>query len=195
MLNKKLDTTVLITKAFTLRFEAHKMHEYSLSAGKKLNDTADRYYWWIASLSGWFLRFYLFFSPSLLSLFLLFCALASHMYLYVCPCSLCVLSLYCPSASAPWCVMVPEHNTVLWDVPVLLVQTGPGMTGCLRALKWGWKPNSGNQRLGPDESLGLHANTTGTDCCTVGYMLRMLLEFCIDAVSEGGHLCWLRVSN
>ncbi len=31
----------LITKAFTLRFEAHKMHEYSLSAGKELDDAAD----------------------------------------------------------------------------------------------------------------------------------------------------------
>lgn len=44
----------------------------------------------------------------------------------------------------------------------------------------GWKLSSGNQRLEPDESLGLHANTTGTDWCTVGYMLLMLSEFCMS---------------
>lgn len=60
----------------------------------------------------------------------------------------------------------------------------------------------GNQRWEPDESLRLHSNTTGTDCCTVGYMLLMLSEFCLSWMqySEGGRaslecqtsliLCW-----
>lgn len=58
-------------------------------------------------------------------LFFSFGALSPHMHFSVCPlvtCLLCVLSPHCPSASAPCCVVVPEHNTVLWDAPVLLVR-------------------------------------------------------------------------
>lgn len=62
----------------------------------------------------------------------------SHMYLFVCPLITylhCVLLLHCPPASAPCCVMVPEHNMVLWDVPVLLVQTGLGINGYMGAFE------------------------------------------------------------
>lgn len=84
---------------------------------------------------------------------------------------------------------VPEHNMLLWDVPVTLVQTGPGMTGTSESSQARVKAERWGQETGGQMNCqGCTQNTAGTDCCTVGYMLCMLVRilYLTDAVSETG---------
>lgn len=138
--------------------------------------------------SSFFLSFYL---------IRLFRALSFHLYctFYVCPlvtCLPCVFLLRCPSASAPCCFMVPEHNTVLRNVPVLLVQTSPGMwmsaSSHTRVKAEQWEPETGTRWI--TRAARKHHGDRLLHCGL--HVANAVINFHVtEAISESGHLYWL----
>lgn len=103
-----------------------------------------------------------------------------------------VLALLSPACTVCYCSTVRLHQPHVMSLFQITTHSDETSWFCTdqtagKRYMWAFQVNGGNQRWEPDESQGLHANNTGTDCCPVGYMLRVLFWnlHVVDAASEG----------